>query len=74
MDIKQYLKEQADISLAALAFRMWPNNLSADTYLSNKLSDKENSRKWTKSDEKLARKALKELGVKLIDVSKKQAS
>jgi len=69
MDFKQYLKEQSEFSLKALAFRMWPNNKTADNYLSRKLYEYD-GRKFTAKDEKLARKALKELGVKLIADSK----
>lgn len=70
MDFKEYLKTQHDFNLSALAFKMWPNNLTAPHYLSKKLNDLQ-GRKWSDKDEKLARKALKELGIKLIDRSKK---
>lgn len=69
MDFKDYLLNQTDFSLKALAFRMWPDNKTADHYLSVKLHNL-NNRSFTAKDEKLARKALKELGVKLIADSK----
>lgn len=67
MDFKDYLLTQKDFYLSALAFKMWPDNKSADTYLSSKLSG---TRPFTPKDEKKARKALKELGIKLIADSK----
>lgn len=70
MDFKEYLLKQKDFYLSALAFRMWPANKSADTYLSVKLSGK---RPFTEKDEDLARKALKELGVALVNASKDKA-
>ncbi len=70
MDFKQYLLSQSQIQLSEIAFRMWPNNKTADNYLSKKLHDKMGKR-FNDNDEKLARNALKELGVKLIDVSNK---
>jgi hypothetical protein len=69
MDFKDYLLTQKEFSLSALAFRMWPNNKRADNYLSAKLNGLAD-REFTAKDEKLARKALKELGVKLIADSK----
>lgn len=71
MDFKEYLITQNDFTLASLAFKMWPNNKTADTYLNTKLSGK-GKRKFTPADEKLAKKILKELGHKLIDVSKEK--
>jgi hypothetical protein len=70
MDFKEYLLTQKDFSLSQLAFRMWPNNSKADNYLSAKLNGLA-GREFTIKDERLARKALKELGVKLIEDSKK---
>ena len=67
MDFKEYLLTQKDFMLSALASRMWPDNKSADTYLSVKLSGK---RPFTEKDEQLARKALQDLGVSLIDQAK----
>lgn len=69
MDFKEYLLSQKEFSLSALAFRMWPNNKQAHNYLSAKLNGLAD-RQFTKTDEKKARKALKELGVKLISDSK----
>lgn len=67
MDFKEYLINQKDIVLSALAFRMWPDNKAADKYLSAKLTG---GRPFTAKDEKKARKALKQLGVKLVADSK----
>lgn len=70
MDFKEYLKTQNEFQLSALASRMWPNNKYADTYLSAKLAGVH--QRFTKDDEKNARKCLKELGVKLIADSKQK--
>lgn len=71
MDFKEYLKTQTDFQLSALARLMWPDNKTADTYLSKKLNELD-GRKFTDKDEIEARKALKILGVKLVDNSKKK--
>jgi hypothetical protein len=70
MDFKKYLIEQKEFSLKVLANLMWPKNKTADNYLSKKLHDKMGLT-FTPKDEKLARKALKQLGIKLIEDSKK---
>jgi hypothetical protein len=72
MDFKDYLINQKEFSLKALAFRMWPNNKTADNYLSKKLHGY-SDQQFTAKDEKLARKALKELGVKLIADAKQKS-
>ncbi len=69
MDFKAYLLTQKKFSLSKLAFLMWPDNKTADNYLSKKLHN-HSGRSFTLKDEKLARKALKELGVELIADSK----
>jgi hypothetical protein len=71
MDFKDYLLTQKEFQLSALAFRMWPNNKAADTYLSKKLNGLDD-RTFTAKDEILARKALKELGISLVAQSKKK--
>jgi hypothetical protein len=71
MDFKEYLLTQTDFSLKALAFRMWPDNKTADHYLSVKLHNL-NNRSFTEKDEKLARKALAELGIHLTKVAKQK--
>lgn len=71
MDFKEYLLTQNKFRLVDLAFKMWPNNKHADTYLSAKLGSKNEKVTFTAKDEKLARRALKELGIELIEDSKK---
>lgn len=71
MDFKEYLLSDKEINLAALANRMWPTNKSAKTYLSAKLNGK-GERDFTRSDEKLARKCLGEMGIKFKENSKKK--
>lgn len=71
MDFKDYLLSQKEFQLGALAKLMWPNMASPESYLSKKLHNK-NDRKFTIKDERLARKALKELGIHLVEVSKKK--
>lgn len=67
MDYRQYLLDQDELQLMAVAKRMWPNNKNAKIYLSMKLSG---TRKWTAKDDLLAKKALSEIGEKLIDITK----
>lgn len=72
MDFKEYLQTQKEFQLSALAKLMWPQNKTADNYLSRKLNGL-TGRSWTEKDEKLARKALKELGIHLVEKSKQKA-
>jgi len=67
MDFRGYLINQKVIRLSALAEKMWPGNKSSAAYLSRKLAGK---LPFTAEDEKLARKAIKELGINLIADSK----
>lgn len=69
MDYKEYLLNQSAVNLAYIAKQMWPTNKNAKSYLSTKLHDK--GRPFTEEDEKKARAALKELGVKLVADSDK---
>jgi ribulose 1,5-bisphosphate carboxylase large subunit-like protein len=69
MAFKDYLKEQKIVLQSAIASKMWPDNKDAAGYLNRKLRGK---LEFTKDDEKLARKALKELGVKLISDAKQK--
>lgn len=69
MDFKDYLQKQQHFTLVTLAAIMWPDNKTSFHYLSKKLNGLQ-GRKWTDKDEKLARKALKELGIILTDNSK----
>jgi len=62
MDFKQYLIDQTDVQLHAIASRMWPNNKNAKVYLSMKLKG---DRPWTAKDNELAKKALNDLGAHL---------
>ena len=71
MDFKEYLKQQSVFTLSALAAKMWPNNKMSANYLSVKLSGKYTDRPFTKADERKARKAMKELGMQIIEDSKK---
>ena len=69
MTFKDYLLTQSKFTLSKLATLMWPENKTAAHYLSKKLH--EHGRKFTKKDEKIARAALKELGLELIADAKK---
>ena len=71
MTFKEYLLTQKEFQLSALAKLMWPDNKTADNYLSRKLHDL-TGRTFTAKDEILARKALKELGISLVAKSKKK--
>lgn len=64
MDYKEYLLNQSAINLQYIAEKMWPTNSDAKAYLSRKLN--EGGRPWTESDNEKAKKALNELGQKLI--------
>lgn len=70
MEFKEYLLSQSQVHLSEIAFRMWPNNKTANNYLSKKLHGKMGFT-FTEKDDKLARQALKELGIKLMDNSNK---
>lgn len=63
MDYKEYLINQSDVQLSAVASLMWPTNKNAKVYLSMKLKG---ARPWTESDNEKAEKALHALGRKLI--------
>lgn len=65
MVIKEYLLNTDEVSLKYIAKEMWPNNKSANTYLTTKLKGKNPKRQWTQSDENLAREVLHNLGIKL---------
>ena len=68
MTVEQFLKTEKGINLNAVAFKMYPNNKSANTYLVNKLNQNDN-RRFTKKDSELALLALKELSIKIIELS-----
>lgn len=68
MEVLEYLKTTKELNLATLAFKMWPNHKSADTYLNVKLKG---TRPWTEKDESKAAEILKEMGIKLISLSPK---
>lgn len=70
MNFKEYLLKQSQVQLSEIAFRMWPGNNTAPNYLSKKLHDKMGLT-FTSNDDILARKALGELGIKLVDISNK---
>jgi hypothetical protein len=65
MDYKQYLIDQKDLQLSAIANRMWKNNKNAKVYLSMKLKG---DRPWTEKDNITAHAALVELGKVLIEL------
>lgn len=71
MDFKEYLKTQKEFQLSALAVLMWPKNNAASIYLSKKLNGLD-GREFTPKDERLARAALKELGISLVAIAKKK--
>lgn len=68
MTVKEFLKTERGINLASLAFKMYPNNKSANTYLVNKLNKNDN-RNFTQKDSELALNSLKELSIKIINLS-----
>ena len=68
MTVEEFLKTEKGINLAQIASKMYPNNKSANTYLVNKLNKNDN-RKFTEKDAELALKALKELSIKIIELS-----
>ena len=60
MTVEEFLKTEKAINLSQIAFKMYPNNKSANTYLINKLNGNDN-RKFTKKDSQLAVLALKDI-------------
>ena len=70
MTVEEFLKTEKGINLAPIASKMYPNNKSANTYLVNKLNKNDN-RKFTEKDAELALKALKELSIKIIELTLK---
>lgn len=60
MKVEEFLKTEKTINLAQVAFKMYPNNKSANTYLINKLNGNDN-RKFTKKDSEKALSVLKEI-------------
>lgn len=60
MKVEEFLKTEKTINLAQIAFKMYPNNKSANTYLINKLNGNDN-RKFTKKDSEKALSVLKEI-------------
>lgn len=67
MTVEEFLKTDKSVNLAPIAQKMYPNNKSANTYLTNKLNNNDN-RKFTRKDAELALKALKELSIKIIEL------
>ncbi len=65
MDYKQYLIDQKEVQLSAVAKLMWPTNKNAKVYLSMKLKG---DRPWTAKDNEAARLALNEIGNLLISL------
>ena len=60
MTVEEFLKTEKVINLSQIAFKMYPNNKSANTYLINKLNGNDN-RKFTKKDSELALSVLKDI-------------
>lgn len=63
MTVKEYLltKNEA-VSQAYIARKMWPENPTSKSYLSNKLAGR---LPWTEKNEEDARKILHDLGIEL---------
>ncbi|HLT86472.1 MAG TPA: hypothetical protein VKZ57_02715 [Sphingobacterium sp.] len=54
--VKEFITDQNMIHQSHIAFRMWPNNVSADSYLRQKLKG---VLPWTAKDEQKAKAVLK---------------
>ncbi|GAB3881164.1 GIY-YIG nuclease family protein [Spirosoma agri] len=65
-DILDFLKSTRWLNIDWVANQMWPNNKSANTYLSRKLSGE---RPFTRKDALLAKDVLNKLGVTLTELS-----
>ncbi|WP_285011242.1 hypothetical protein [Pedobacter faecalis] len=62
MTVKEFLLATDDIKLASIAKKMYPTNVSADTYLNRKLKGTD-GRPFTKKDAEKALTILKELSI-----------
>ncbi|MXV39326.1 hypothetical protein GO491_11675 [Flavobacteriaceae bacterium Ap0902] len=67
MTVEEFLKNESAINLKAIAFKMYPNNKSANTYLVNKLNQNDN-RRFNKKDAEKALKALKDISFQISEL------
>ena len=67
MDYREYLTNQTELQLTAVAKLMWPKNKNAKVYLSMKLNG---TRPWTNKDDHLAKDAIQQIADKLTALGK----
>ncbi|WP_069658616.1 hypothetical protein [Arcticibacter eurypsychrophilus] len=68
MNVKEFLLTEKKINLSAIAWEMWPDNKGAHSYLSRKLNNID-GRTFTDKDSALALKVLKNLGIKIDELT-----